>query len=100
GLRVLLGSRKTQGRLRMIGERAHALDDVVEAGRLLERRGGLELLEAIGVGAGEDDDGNAGERGVFALRLAELEAVHDRHPQVEDDDARRASALEIRQRLL
>src|SRR5438067_12123267 len=71
-----------------IGEVADDFGELDEARRLFECRGGVELVEAIGVRAGQNDDGDAGDRRLAPLRLAELETVHHRHSQIEHDDAR------------
>jgi hypothetical protein len=47
--------------------------------------------------AGDDDDGNAGELGVLALRVTELPPRHDRHHEVEKDHRRPASAAQASQ---
>jgi len=39
------------------------------------------------------------EPGIFALLAAERPAIHHRHPQIEQDDARVAAAAQVGQRL-
>ena len=63
-------------------------DDFGKADRLVERRGRVHVLHAVGLHPREHDDRNAGEAGIAALLAAERPAVHHRHAQVQQDDAR------------
>ena len=51
-------------------------------------------------GGRDDDDRNRREPGIACLALAEFPAVHHRHHQVEDDDARLAGFIERVERQL